>query len=333
MSECGQTQCDAYDNLCNLIENCDSSNEDGDNNPLDLDFWEGIVCWVTDVTGEDTCDVVDLVIALQEAAGAVIEPDLSEGCNNYENYCGDGGSSKRQDASRLRSVKVYAIGFSSAEEASASFAAVERALADGDLDDVGVTGVSEIACSDCGNECKDCELEGKWHRNMEMDCSSLDGCPSGEGDREIDIHAVLNFRGDDKLGETDDLTITQYWDFNGAGECTGTWSGKFRFYSDASQCRVRTLDIEDCDTSCESGVADGFRDMVCRSSNLVIDEEIDDASFNNNCNDVRFQDKTFEEGDGRSNDDDDDDDDSDSGASNAGVALFVAVLAILGYLF
>ena len=65
----------------------------------------------------------------------------------------------------------------------------------------------------------------------------------------------------------------------------------------------------------------------------MIDEEISSATFNNNCKNVRFQEMTFKEGEGKPNNNDDDDDDSDSGAGRIGGFAFVwALVFVLGYL-
>ena len=235
MAQCGQTGCSSYDRLCDFFERCgDDVNDDDDNddddkdntNPDDVEFWSAIFCYVH----EETCNFVDLVLALQEVSGAAVQV-ADDSCNSHDNFCDDigawGDDKKRQDAGSRRSVRIFAEGFATSEEADASYAAVQSALQDGGLDSVGVVSVSELNCGDCGNECKECSLEGKWNRVMEVECGELSGCPTEEGERDINIREVVDFRGDDEMGENEELKINQYWDF-GEGECVGTWEGKFR---------------------------------------------------------------------------------------------------------
>jgi len=229
-------------------------------------------------------------------------------CNEFDNYCDDIGAfdSKkrfklfsRQDVpdGERRAIEILSFGYETPDEVNEAVETLQVAIDEGEVESA--VAMNEVTCVDCDNVCHDCEVNGEWYVIRDTQCDQLDDCPSDNEDLEISIRTVLNFSGFDELGANQDLGITQAWNFGEPGFCKGTWGATYRFYSDTTQCRIRTLDIGNCQSECDEGVSEGLREMVCQRDNLLLSEEITNAEFSRTCKILEFQDVGFEEGDGR----------------------------------
>ena len=274
----------------------------------------------------NTCDFDELLATLSEIVEEPVNlaDENIDNCEDLLNYCDDFNAfgMKRQSEER-RAVRVISMGYLSQEEADEAYQTLVETIQGGGVEDV--EEIFETACGDCVNQCKDCGLEGVWHRVETGDCEEFEGCPDGENGK-ITVRTVLEFRGEDMSGKNQGILVKQYWDF-GSGDCQGTWEGAYRFYSDATNCDNRvSLLAESCEVRCDEGVGEGEEGMVCQVGNVPLENEFSGVEFSGvGCLAVELQGENWEEGPGFVPLDDD----TDSGAGGMGVSIVVGGMMAL----
>ena len=214
---------------------------------------------------------------------------------------------------------VTSTGFVSQEEADSSLARVLEAVGEeGSIDEVG--GVKGVECGgdECLNQCQDCAMEGVWHRVETKD---------------VAVRTVVEFRGEEVNGVAEEVLVKQYWGFEG-GRCVGSWEGSSRFYSNDFSCdaRVTLVGEGDCEMTCDEGVGEEERKVVCERENVPMGNDISSVTFSKSCSVMRFGDEYWRRGEGSVPFDDDDDDSAGEMRSvSLGVVMVVLGMLVVGW--
>ena len=271
------------------------------------------------------CDYVELLEELSRISGNAVIVSYGEQCDTHENMCVDYGlwefdrkRGERRQQGEQRSVMLMSTGFVSQTEADVAFDRVMSALGEAEEGVLGEVGVREIECSgdECVNQCHDCELEGKWHREQIIDGSKM--------------RMVLEVKGGDENGRDEEVVLKEYWDFQEGGRCVGTWmDGKSRFYSTDFDCNSRIVLESNCAVECDERVGEGNRDKVCDGDNVQNFDAFLPVSFSGTCSSMSRGGERWREGEGVSVLYDD----SDSGAAGRTVGLFGVIVGFLVLFF